>query len=323
MFKAKTQQILIVDDCPAFRKLSQHIIESQHADYELFFAEDGLEALSILNQEDISLVLTDYQMPGISGLDLAKLVDKNTPVFVVTANDDIQVEIDAMLNGVDEFIHKSQLAQELPKMLQAMLPAAVEGNTQKNRPAISCIHDQETQFVIPNDCSMVPDIVEFCQGLLSDFKICSRQDQIRVGIAIEEAVVNGIIHGNLEVSSELRGIDDDAHFKLIERRMNQRHFASRKLSFNIHMTTNLARLVIRDQGPGFDVSGLPDPTDEENLYKASGRGVLLIRSFMDEMSYNKAGNEITMIKYKTVPDEDNSACPEYDQKENSQILQIQ
>ena len=54
--------------------------------------------------------------------------------------------------------------------------------------------------------------------------------------------------------------------------------------------------MIRDEGPGFDPDGLPDPTDPENLTKASGRGVLLIRTFMDEVRFNDTGNEITMIK---------------------------
>ena len=53
--------------------------------------------------------------------------------------------------------------------------------------------------------------------------------------------------------------------------------------------------VITDEGPGFDPSSLPDPTDLENLEKASGRGLLLIRTFMDEVQHNDRGNELTMV----------------------------
>ena len=52
---------------------------------------------------------------------------------------------------------------------------------------------------------------------------------------------------------------------------------------------------MRDEGRGFDYHGLPDPCDPENLTKASGRGVLLIRTFMDDVSFNERGNEITMV----------------------------
>ncbi len=53
---------------------------------------------------------------------------------------------------------------------------------------------------------------------------------------------------------------------------------------------------IRDEGPGFDPSTLPDPTDPANLERVSGRGLLLIHAFMDEVRHNPTGNEITMVK---------------------------
>ncbi len=57
------------------------------------------------------------------------------------------------------------------------------------------------------------------------------------------------------------------------------------------------RFVIRDEGPGFDHRKVSDPTQAENLDRVSGRGLLLIHSFMDEVSYNDRGNEITLVKY--------------------------
>ena len=57
-----------------------------------------------------------------------------------------------------------------------------------------------------------------------------------------------------------------------------------------------AVFVVRDEGPGFDPNSLPDPTDPENLLKPSGRGIMLIRTFMDAVSFNEKGNEVTMVK---------------------------
>ncbi len=57
--------------------------------------------------------------------------------------------------------------------------------------------------------------------------------------------------------------------------------------------------MIRDQGRGFDPNSLPDPTDPANLEKAAGRGVLLMRSFMDEVSYNDRGNSVTLVKRRS------------------------
>ena len=59
-----------------------------------------------------------------------------------------------------------------------------------------------------------------------------------------------------------------------------------------------ARFVIRDEGPGFDVSAAPDPRDPAVLEREEGRGLMLIRTFMDEVTHNDRGNEITMVKRK-------------------------
>lgn len=57
-----------------------------------------------------------------------------------------------------------------------------------------------------------------------------------------------------------------------------------------------AVFMVRDEGTGFDPSALPDPTDPANLDKSSGRGVLLMRTFMDRVDYNEVGNVVTLTK---------------------------
>ncbi len=318
MLESETSRILIVDDCLSLSNLAQHIIASQQQGYDPICVQTAQEALTVLQQEDIRLVLTDYQMPGMNGLELLQAIQQTVPeipVIVMTAFQDARVELDALSLGAAGFIHKSRLAQELPGRLITSLSAGYEGIRRHSRLSYHCIHEQTTRFIIPNDRTLVPEIVVSCQEQLELFEICARQDQIRVGIAIEEAIINAMIHGNLEVNSKLRGFDDEAHCKLIERHSNEEPYASRQLHLEIQMTSNLARFVIRDEGPGFDIQSLPDPTDPENIIKASGRGILLIRSFMDEVRYNQCGNEITIIKYKTVPDETAFQCSRAKQDE--------
>ena len=62
------------------------------------------------------------------------------------------------------------------------------------------------------------------------------------------------------------------------------------------MTPKEARFTIEDEGDGLDVGSVPDPRDPANLFKPSGRGVLLIFNIMDEASYNERGNRLTMVK---------------------------
>ena len=60
------------------------------------------------------------------------------------------------------------------------------------------------------------------------------------------------------------------------------------------------KYVIRDEGPGFDLKSLPDPRDPVNVERPSGRGMLLMRTFMDLVEYNAMGNMVTLFKRATV-----------------------
>jgi hypothetical protein len=116
---------------------------------------------------------------------------------------------------------------------------------------------------------------------------------------LREALINAIEHGNLELSSHLRERDDDSYLQELRRRSELEPYCSRRVTLCARETRDDVTYVIRDEGPGFNVSSLPDPTDPENLLKASGRGLLLIRAFMDEVSHNPTGNEITLIKRRS------------------------
>ena len=66
------------------------------------------------------------------------------------------------------------------------------------------------------------------------------------------------------------------------------------------MAETEVKFTIRDCGLGFDVSSLPDPRCPENLEMTCGRGVMLMKAFMDEVNYNGTGNQVTMVKRSTV-----------------------
>jgi len=99
-----------------------------------------------------------------------------------------------------------------------------------------------------------------------------------VGVAVRESVINAIKHGN-------RG-DEDKHVHV--------EFTP----IDIEQPCGIV-IRVRDEGTGFDPESLPDPLAPENMLKASGRGIFLIRSFMDEMVLQRApqgGMEVVMVK---------------------------
>ncbi|MEO1533990.1 MAG: ATP-binding protein [Planctomycetota bacterium] len=91
-----------------------------------------------------------------------------------------------------------------------------------------------------------------------------------VRLALEEAVVNAFRHGHKDVA-------DDVPVELV---------------YDIH--ADRIEISIEDAGPGFDPAKVPDPTAPENITKTSGRGLLLIRSYMTEVRHTSAGNRIEM-----------------------------
>jgi anti-sigma regulatory factor (Ser/Thr protein kinase) len=120
-------------------------------------------------------------------------------------------------------------------------------------------------------------------------------------VALNEALRNAIYHGNLEIPPEqlrqareklLEGETDE----FLEQRRLQPPFRDRRISVKASLFPDEVRLVVRDQGPGFDVSSVPNLDDREALELERGRGISLMRTLMDEVIFNDKGNEVTLIK---------------------------
>jgi Histidine kinase-like ATPase domain len=161
---------------------------------------------------------------------------------------------------------------------------------------LECLASVELQFELGSDPALVPPLVAHLQEQLMRLKLCDQTSRIRLGIAFEKALLNGIYHGNLEVSSDLRQNGDGAFHQLARARRQQVPYANRRLHVRARLARSEAVCVITDDGPGFDPTALPDPTDPANLGRVGGRGLLLIRTFLDEVRFNQQGNEITLIK---------------------------
>lgn len=112
--------------------------------------------------------------------------------------------------------------------------------------------------------------------------------------AFEEAFVNAIAHGTFGIKKE----NDSDDLKALSKQAYKDTKTDKKIHIRLDVDNNRAIVVVRDEGPGFDWKNVPDPTAQENLMKTSGRGTLFMKFYMNEVNYNEAGNEITLIKYK-------------------------
>jgi CheY-like chemotaxis protein/anti-sigma regulatory factor (Ser/Thr protein kinase) len=288
--------VLVVDDTPVDRRRAGGLVEAALG-WEVAYADSGSTALAAIEQRTPAVVLTDLQMPAMGGLELVEAVRGRypfLPVVLMTAYGSEEVAIQALRRGAASYVPKKSLARDVAETLQQVV-AAAHGSRSHQR-LLACMSRSESEFVLASDPALVPALTALFQETLSGMGVCDATDGIRVRVALTEALSNALFHGNLELSSELRQRDDDSYEQLARQRCGLPPYRERRIHVTAAVTPRQALYCIRDEGPGFDPSGLPDPTDPANLEKRSGRGLLLIRTFMDEVSHNATGNQITLVK---------------------------
>jgi CheY-like chemotaxis protein/anti-sigma regulatory factor (Ser/Thr protein kinase) len=266
-------------------------------DLSVEFAVNGRDALERIERSRPDLVVTDLMMPEMDGLELVGQIRakyRGVPVILMTSQGSEEIAVKALQQGAASYVPKRLLDRYLVGTVQRLLASVVDANNRHR--LMGCMTESESRYELESDPKLVRALLGYLQETLSHMGLFDEMELLRIGVALEEALVNALYHGNLEVGSELRGEDDDSYRALIERRLEEEPYCLRRIHLHVKLSGYQATFVVRDEGPGFDLTKLPDPTDPDNLERASGRGVLLIRTFMDETIYNDQGNQLTMVK---------------------------
>jgi CheY-like chemotaxis protein/anti-sigma regulatory factor (Ser/Thr protein kinase) len=294
-FQAKPRRALVVDDSrtQAFA-IRQKLLRGG---FQVDMAGNGLEALAALEQQLPSIVLTDLMMPEMDGLELVTQIRRlhpGLPVVLLTAHGSEEVAVRALRSGAASYVPKKNLDRDLYRTLENVLAHCRTAKSDDQSSA--CLTATQSEFVLGNEADWIGPLVGRLQRELLRLQLFDDSTQMRIGMAVREALANGVEHGNLEASSQLRESDDAAYQRLLAERRATEPYRTRRLHVAADQSRGGVTYRIRDEGPGFDRSVLPDPTDPANLEKVSGRGLMLIHAFMDEVSHNPSGNEITMVK---------------------------
>lgn len=129
--------------------------------------------------------------------------------------------------------------------------------------------------VIPSTLDALNQVQDRVMAGLKDLP-CAPEDLAGVSIALREALANAVLHGNRE----------DPTKRVVVACFCEGQGDGRVL------------LVVRDEGPGFDPGEVPDPTGAEAVHELHGRGIYLIRHFMDEVRFEQGGSEVLLRKRK-------------------------
>lgn len=290
-------RVLIVESDPDVRAGVRQFVESELG-WLAAVAHDQESAMQGVTSFAPQVVLAEVSPSDSADLPLLDAIKKlapDLPVVLLMREGSESITLRALRHGsAAGYASANNFAEELPEILERV--ASAVRSTRDRKRLKSCLTRIDIEFRLENDLTMVPILVAEVQDDLSWLGFLDRSARIRLGVALEEALLNAMVHGNLEVTSDLRQKDESHYHAAIAERRKSRPFSGRKVRFTAKLRADRAVFSVTDQGPGFDPTSLPDPTDPANLERVGGRGLLLIRTFMDEVKFNRKGNRITMTK---------------------------
>ncbi|WDI43569.1 response regulator [Bremerella sp. P1] len=298
--------ILVVDDTAVDRALVGGVLQKNNAgNLTIHFAESGEEALEMIAAEDPDIVLTDLRMPGMDGLELVKAMRYDypfIPAILMTAHGSEEIAAEALRQGAASYVPKKDLIQKLASTLINVLASAHHERVAKRFD--DCWHETTSHFTLANDASLIGAVTGHVQNYLQKFRSVPENELVRLGVALDEALRNAMFHGNLQMDSDLWAADPEKFYAEAERRLQIDPYRDRTVHFTLTCRREEVCFIVRDHGVGFNVNHQEfDPADPMQLTRPSGRGLFLIRTFMDEVRFNEVGNEITMIFRPKMGDE--------------------
>jgi serine/threonine-protein kinase RsbW len=261
------RQILIIDDHNDLATALEEVLT--HTGHIVKIVEDREAALALHDLTSYDLVITDLDLRPDDPVCKNGATDL-CPDEAIRAGERVKV----FKLGAGHFRRDPLDEEELKDMTATVLDYKARYIDRAD-----VIQDlrEHIVFELPSALSPMHIVLEYLMKRVEKLGVC-KPEQSNLFVALDEAFVNAVKHGNKYDSAKLIRIVAD-------------------------VSRDEARFTIEDEGEGFDVDAIPDPLDPENLFKASGRGVLFIYNIMDEVVYNDRGNRLTMVKKAPKPEE--------------------
>jgi anti-sigma regulatory factor (Ser/Thr protein kinase)/ActR/RegA family two-component response regulator len=262
------RRILIVDSNEELRTLLSRVLgEFGH---DVVATGNREQALAREDLEDFDLVISDLTDNAEGGVQIiSELKRKSLLVPVVVSSDETHPAgvIKAFKMGAANYVRRPYDTEELRDIVEKTLSYKLRFI--EDVKVLPFVHEK-IEFELPSDLSLMNGVLHYLHERVVQLGLIN-PERSNLFIALDEAFVNAVKHGNKRDPHKIVRITAD-------------------------LSAKEARFTIEDEGEGFDLNQIPDPRNPENLFKTSGRGVLLIYNIMDEVMYNERGNSLTMIK---------------------------
>ena len=293
--------VLVVDDSAVDRTLVRELLGNK-AHWTIDEATNGVEALARMKHEVPDVVVTDMQMPQMDGLELVTAIREQhpgVPVILVTAHGSEALAVEALDKGAASYVPKSQLADKLLGTVEKVL--ALVRADRGYEELVNCLTKTDLTLSLRNDAALIDPLVELVEQMVVGMQFCDFTERLQIGMALKEALMNALYHGSLELSVDqmqevLDKLRRGEEVSLVKDPRSEPPYRDRRIFVEAKLSPEEIRFVVRDEGPGFDVSSLPDSKDPAALEPGRGRGLTIMRNLMDEVAFNDVGNEVTMVK---------------------------
>ncbi len=291
------KNILLLEDQASIRStITQWLAES---DYNVYALEDGDEGLEIIqSNRNIEFVLSNVMMQNMDGLDMLKKCREISPDLpVVLMSDDTREEniIEALRQGACDYLIKPFEKNQLLGVIRRADDLASAKNKITN--PRNFVSSSNIHFTIKSSDLSLEKLQEFFRETLLKYTKSANKDLLNIAMALEEAVLNGHEHGNLELESEWKNIYPTGHSvtlfeKRKEERLREPEFARRQIYIHLNINPSKLEVSVEDEGQGY-VTGSIATQASGNPY---GMGLMIINNLMDEIRFNDKGNCITLVK---------------------------
>ncbi|MDX1929801.1 MAG: response regulator [Pirellulaceae bacterium] len=292
--------ILLVEDSATQAMQMKLLLES--ADHTVTCVDDGTVALERLADGFNELVVTDLELPMLSGLDLIKKMQADfpqIPAVLVTAQGSERLAAEALKHGAAAYVPKAMLTEMLLGTVEDVL--GVLRTDRSYAELIDHLTENRLIFDLPSKPEFIEPVIDLTMHMAAGMELLSGTDRHRVSTALRHVLSNSLYRGNLELTHAQwqEQCENEEANALVQQRLEQSPYKKRKVHFDARLMRDMLRVTVRDEGHGFDTSKFSHLNPAHAMDANKGRGLVLIHSFMDKVTYNEKGNEVTLIKHRS------------------------
>jgi|GEM_PF-389048 len=260
-------KILVIDDEIEICELLQVALEmSGHKVTACQCARDGMKHLE---KQEYDFVIIDMIMPEISGLEMIRIINDRYPRTLTILTTGLQTQdviIEALRQGAYNFVNKPFSLEEIGNIIN-IGNRARSCHTQAK--AIQPYLTQQLHFVLPSRKSLMEEVAGTIAGLANLLGFPEKLVAMNIPLTVDELFLNAVIHGNKEDESKT-------------------------VSIKVDLDDEKITITITDQGAGFHWERVLDRSTPADLENEGGRGIFLVKHYVDDIRYNKAGNEVSV-----------------------------